>query len=348
MKRILVINAKTWGDMVLSLPFLQHLRERYPDGEITLLTGRKGEAVMHCVGLNLRVLSWRTLTWRDVLSLRGEDIAYAISPGLFAAALSFVLGAKQRIGFHQATDAKWNGEYFQSRQIVPRWRAVAASILLNRSVIRNLDDRHESLRDFQLLPKDQQPAAEDLLRGLGLNTLSASVMAPRTAVLFPFSSASVKDWPIRRWRKLADRLLESKMIERIVVLGVSGHEGELSAAFCCLPQVEVLAGKLTIDAVFKTVRDADLVVANDSLGLHLASLYDRPAIGIFGPNPPKWYGAVSRLSRNLHVPLACSPCQQPQGRERCLRNHSTCPALRRIDVDQVFAAAHEILTLNAK
>ena len=342
MKRILVINVKTWGDMVLSLPFLQHLRELYPEAEITLLTGRKGAVVMRCTALPIRVLSWKSVTLEDLRSLIAVDCCYAISPGLLGAGLAYLLRAKERIGFHQATDAKWNGDYFQHREIVPRWRAIVASVLLHRAVIRNLDEQHESLRDFQLLPPAERPTSQRLLCGIGQPSKKEDP-GDRVAVLFPYSSAEIRNWPIRRWRDFTRRLLDSGGVDRVRILGESGHEGDLSAAFCGMPQVEVLAGKLCMASVFNEVRDAHLVVANDSLGLHLASLFDRPAVGIFGPNRPQWFGAVSRFARNLYEPMECSPCLQPSGNQCCARGHRTCPGLRRISVDQVFDASQEVL-----
>ncbi len=60
--------------------------------------------------------------------------------------------------------------------------------------------------------------------------------------------------------------------------------------FASDPRV-VAYGKGSVLELFEKVSAADLVIAPDSFALHLASLYDVPAIGYFGPAHPHRFSA---------------------------------------------------------
>ena len=53
-----------------------------------------------------------------------------------------------------------------------------------------------------------------------------------------------------------------------------------------LDQRVVSYGQRSVAELFAKISAADLVIAPDSFALHLASLYDVPAVGYFGPAHP--------------------------------------------------------------
>ena len=49
------------------------------------------------------------------------------------------------------------------------------------------------------------------------------------------------------------------------------------------------------------IRDASLVIANDSAPLHMAVGFDRPLVGLFGPTDPAFVGPYGRADAILRV-----------------------------------------------
>ena len=69
-------------------------------------------------------------------------------------------------------------------------------------------------------------------------------------------------------------------------------------------------GQGSVQSCSTKISAADLVIAPDSFALHLASFYDVPAIGYFGPAHPHRFRptgpAAPASSINRRVPPACS------------------------------------------
>ena len=93
----------------------------------------------------------------------------------------------------------------------------------------------------------------------------------------------------------------------------------------------VAYGQGSVKELFDKISAADLVIAPDSFALHLASFYDVPAIGYFGPAYPHRFRPTGPGSSSLFHQPECSPCLQ-------LRGNSSLP--QRVDPMQ-FAGGDE-------
>jgi len=80
---------------------------------------------------------------------------------------------------------------------------------------------------------------------------------------------------------------------------------------------------------------ADLVVAADSLPLHLANALGTPVVGLYGPKDPAVTGPAWDRARVVRAGVACSPCT--------LRRCSDLLCMRRLEVAPVLAAARALL-----
>lgn len=156
--------------------------------------------------------------------------------------------------------------------------------------------------------------------------------------LAPTSRWKTKEWPMDRWIDLARDLTDEG--HRIVVLGSKGECVRLSAFENLGKGVHVLAGSGPLAWSMAAVRDADLVVANDSAMLHAAVGFGRPLVGLFGPTDPARCGPYGRLA----------DCIRPDGiapgvhyRDRGLDDGF----MRGISLQQVVAASLERLNVAA-
>ena len=60
------------------------------------------------------------------------------------------------------------------------------------------------------------------------------------------------------------------------------------------PRVINLAGKTSIAQLMALVRDASLVIANDSAAVHMAVGFNRPMVALFGPTDIRRVGPYRR------------------------------------------------------
>lgn len=97
-------------------------------------------------------------------------------------------------------------------------------------------------------------------------------------------------WPVERWCRVV-RYLESAG-HRVVLTGSSGEAPRVGQV--CrgsgLPPERDRSGRTDIMELAKLVAGARLVLCTDTGVSHLATTFRRPAITLFGPVPPAWWG----------------------------------------------------------
>ena len=101
-----------------------------------------------------------------------------------------------------------------------------------------------------------------------------------------------KRWPVQRWQKLIQLLLEHYPQAHCVLLGNAKDRSLCTDVLLRLPEgrVQNLAGQTSLPELECTLRDMDFIVANDSGGMHLANFFGIPTVGLFGPTNPDWGG----------------------------------------------------------
>lgn len=101
----------------------------------------------------------------------------------------------------------------------------------------------------------------------------------------------------------------------------------------------VSAGQTTLRQLAAYLEQASLVVSNDTGILHVAAALRRPVVALYGPTSPALTGPLGEPQRIavVHHADCCPrvPCYQP--------NHPPHPGMNAITVDEVYAAACQLL-----
>ena len=128
-------------------------------------------------------------------------------------------------------------------------------------------------------------------------------------LLHPFVSAfgRFKEWPVGNWVQLARMLAK-----RGLPLWISGSPDDQhkiariiqQCGYCAAPAPHT-SGIRQLTALMDHCR---AVVAADTGVLHLATIRQIPAIGLYGPKDPTVHGPWGRNSRVLRGEIPCSPC----------------------------------------
>lgn len=150
-------------------------------------------------------------------------------------------------------------------------------------------------------------------------------------------AVDLKLWPLERYVELAGRLEEEGM--RAVWLG-DGHDAERLGEVD--PGVN-LAGRLSVVETAAVVSASRLVIANDTMLLHLGRVLGIPALGIFGPTDPAHTGPHLPGSAYLWLGpdrVPCSPCHQDGYYPPCRFEHR---CMRELPVEAVLRTALRLL-----
>ncbi len=155
-------------------------------------------------------------------------------------------------------------------------------------------------------------------------------------VLNPSASCPSKIWPAERFARLSDLLQEHDSIQ-IVLIGSRQDRGMAAEVKKKAKRpVLDLSGKVSLGMLGWLLKEAKLLISNDSGPVHVARAVGTPVISIFGRNlsglaPLRW-GPLGEGGRVVHKEVACPVCLA----HRCKINFLCLDA---ISVEEVFEEA---------
>jgi ADP-heptose:LPS heptosyltransferase len=288
MKRVLVIQMKRIGDVVLTAPALASLRRAVPGVEVTVvLAGACGELgpllpcgegvlVWRAGGLNAgligRVAGGR---WDAVLDFTGSDRS---------ALLSIVSGAGRRVCWE-----KFAGTWWRRRAWNERCGALVRelhTIDFHQALVRELVPEAESVGDAGHLRKPE---------GVPERLVSGDYV-----LLHPGTARAEKFWPAASWVEVLRHVRERHGME-VVVTGGEGVEEreqvrEMAASGVAFTD---LSGKLDLRGLAAVAAGCRLAVTVDTGVMHLAASWGRPQVALFGPTNPWHWGPRHGMARVL-------------------------------------------------
>ena len=276
--KILVMHTAFIGDIVLSTPLIQKLKDLYPKSEIDYLTLPTNQSVLYN-NPNLNEIILYDKKGKDkgikgflkVLKiLKQKKYDYAVIPHRFIKSILLAKLAKipNIVGFDVAT----------------------GSFLLNKKVHYDMK-KHEVERLLDLveykgkkIPIRIYPAKKDFTKidKILENNGYFGNKGQKLILIAPGSQRSEKMWPIEKYREVIEKLKKNKDY----FIGITGSktEKELPLNFENDKNVIDFRGEVNLVEFGALTSKADIVVGNDSSPIHIASGFEKPfVIGIFGP-----------------------------------------------------------------
>ncbi len=328
-RRLLIVCPNWVGDMVMATPILRAAREALPDAGITGVMMPPLEDLIAGTGwLDDVVLARSRLlgeTRRIAAAMRSwRPEAVLILPNSFRAALiGWLTRAPVRLGY--ATDVRGLllTEKLHWTQPGPRSTVGTYSRLGEWALgLPSIDPRME----LAVTPQ-QHAAAAEVLREV-----------PRPFVLLsPGASRTDKRWPAERFAAVADRLAADHGLAAAVT--GAPPEDELArqvveSASCTVHNL-VRAG-MSLGALKGVIREARLLVTNDTGPRHLAAALGTPVVTLFGPTDRRW----TPIDCRHEAPLVADPFLPG---ELTADDHPLRCAITRISVGDVVTAAASLL-----
>ena len=342
MTKFLIIRLSSLGDIIHTLPAYSALRKNYPEAEIWWIVEETGKEILDQVAgidrvipvtLKKKKLSSRQF-WREFSNLREEihekdQVAIDFQGLMKSGLLSFISGARRRIGFHRKNLKEPWASIFYTENLE---KVSEENHVINKNLkLLSLLGIDESEYDFPIeLPEGMSGTIQERLKKLGWD-------GEKKLILFNVGAA----WKTKRW--FADRWIQSIQAiksEKIFPVLLWGNEQERELASQVSQATGVpLAPSMTLAEVMALIKKAALLVSGDTFALQVACAFSRPVVGIFGPTNPKRNGPFRGEDRVIHPKLECSHCYK--------RVCSTMECLDKITAEEVIAACWEALEENA-
>jgi heptosyltransferase-3 len=290
-KNILLIKLRHHGDMLLTTPAINALRQRYPQANIDVLLYKETRPMLeahpairqlHIIDRNWKKEGgWQKLRHEMALisAVRAchYDIVINLADQWRSAIITGLSGAPVRIGFafHKRQNAMWRWIHNQlvstdnHNQLHTVEQNMAALTPLGISAAGAKASMHFSAAD--------QQTVQDVLAQHRVNS-PFIVVQPTSRWLF-------KCWEDEKVAQLIDALTAEG---RTVVLTAAPDQKELAMitqiqSLCRSTRVVSLAGQLSLPQLAALIDAAQLFIGVDSAPMHMAAALETPCLALFGP-----------------------------------------------------------------
>ena len=324
---ILIIRLSSLGDILHALPAFADLRASFPKSKIDWLVSEKHKALLSAVrGIDaIRILGAKAqgdFPLRSLIrDLRSQHYDFAIDfQGLLkTAALSFLSGARTRLGFSRDLAREFPAHWFYHRT-QPKPQRQLHVLQLNR-MLAGLTGAVPASAPLEFcVPENDSRLVESMLQQEQLTDY---------VVINPGGGWSTKRWSLQRYGDLAKKIAVELGLPVVLTTG-PGEETYYQAIADRCGGLRPRHFPVSFLQLIPLYQKAHLIIGGDTGPFHLACALRAPVVGIFGPTSPVRNGPWRSEDEVVAHALPCSFCY---GRS-CATNNECMD----ISVDEVFAA----------
>ncbi len=327
---ILIIRLSSLGDILHALPAFADLRASFPNSKIDWLVSEKHKSLLSAVrGIDaIRILG--TKAYGDfplrslIRDLRSQHYDFAIDfQGLLkTAALSFLSGARTRLGFSRDLVREFPAHWFYNRT-QPKPQGQFHVLQLNRMLAGLTGAVPVSAPLEFCVPENDSRLVESMLRKEQLTDY---------VVINPGGGWSTKRWSLQKYGDLTKKIAVELGLPVVLTTGPGEETYYQAIADHCSDCGGVQPRHFPVSflQLIPLYQKAHLIVGGDTGPFHLACALGAPVVGIFGPTSPVRNGPWRSEDEVVAHALPCSFCY---GRS-CATNNECMD----ISVDEVFAA----------
>jgi heptosyltransferase-2 len=313
--KILVWQTAFLGDLILTTPLVHSIKNIYPNSELHLIAKPFGRDIFKNNPFLNKLIIFdknKQSTLNLIKELRKEKYDIAISPHRShrASYSIFLSGIKKRIGFDKA------GFSFLYTDLVEHRFDGTHEIDRNLKLLTKLEDYSEN-KLFRYPEIFLTKEEEDFYKRFSLEKKNYILVAPGSK------------WATKRWTVEGFRNLIQYLQNRNEVVVLFGGNEDIEYTNEILEDISSkniinLVGKTNLRESFSIVKNAKLLVSNDSAPVHMAVAFNTPVVDIYGPTVkefgfyPYRNGVVVELND-----LSCRPCGL-HGHNKCPEGHFKC------------------------
>ena len=327
-RNLLVIDFGQLGDVVMSLPALRAIRERFPQAHITVAVGKPGNEIIEMSGSADATIIVDRVGLRDgfiplsvmrifqvVRDVRRRQFDFAIDLHSFSETnlLGFFSGAPKRLFSRRRGRSLDFLSNFNPRPPIEENNRARHQVDRYLDVLQPLGIE-DAPRVPQLRASPQDGRAVDAL----LRRSKADTGTPLIG-LFPGAGHKSRRWPLEKFAQLADSLARNDDVPSIVFIGPE-EQGLVQQIRASFPTSSIVLDRLTIRQLAAALARLAVFVSNDTGPMHIAAAVGAPVVLLLDQRAPESYIPLSEPKRVIY--------------------NSTIPE---ISVEEAYSATRELL-----
>lgn len=292
------IRLPNWlGDVVMALPLIRAIKKARPDASITLISQKAYATFLTHLNIADKIISLPKKDYSYYFSFfryRKEypDLHFLFTNSLRGDLEARIIGAPQRFGMLRAGKKR--------PFLTDVWNVPA-----------NIDEREnhqthvwlQCLRYFGLKEEIDYTSYSNLFN-IDVNKKQESI-----GLICGTENSPEKRWPINHWRQLINLFLKNHPELNIYLFGTPRDKevtSQVSEGFDANKVIN-LAGKTSLNEFSEHLANCQVIICNDTGGMHLANALGTPVIAIFGPTNPVRTGPIFNSPKIILQPKNCPP-----------------------------------------
>lgn len=338
--KILIVKTSSLGDIIHSYSVLSYLRTHFPKAEIDFVVEKPfAELVLnhpfvnHVIQIDTKI--WRKSVlalWRGMIATRREirlkqyDVCFDLQGNLKSGLIVSQVKAKKKVGFGFKTAAEWPNCFFQhTRFDPPKICNVREENLILVEQYFKKPAIDESVIELKISDDEKRQ----------LDSLLPKSAKPKVMVC-PGSMWKNKQLPKQVMKAFLMKLQPHLNCHFIFVFGSLQEKEYVEELARQFPNDATVLDKLSLSCLQNLMDKMQLVVAMDSLPLHLAGTTKTKTFSFFGPSSSLKYKPIG----NQHQAFQGTCPYERSIIRRCpiLRTCKTGACLREVDADILFNA----------
>ena len=292
-KTRLWVRMPNWlGDVVMALPLLRAIRKARPDFEITLIGKAAFEPLFDRLDVSERFIPLPKqgrgyFSYFYQLRRDYPDTYLLFTNSTRSDLEAFLTRCPQRMGMIRPG---------KKRQLITEPYLLPAEIDETQQhqthVWELMMQRYGLVEPLDCAPLPREESART---------------RPQVAMICGTENAPEKRWPISHWRALIEQLIAAVPEVEIVLFGTPADRAitdQVAEGFG-EGSIRNLAGKTDLAAFCDGLKHCNVVVCNDTGGMHLANMMGTPVVVVFGPTNPVRTGPIFDAPKHILQPDGC-------------------------------------------
>lgn len=325
--KILIVKTSSLGDLIHVFPVVDYLKEKYPEAQIDWIVEKpfaelivahpKINQVLTIQSKLWRKSFWKPSVWRDVAAFRRllqsniYDLVFDLQGNTKSGFITGLARSDNKVGFARGSVPEWPNLLFTKRRFTPPSGQNIRSDYL--SIVQQYFGDSAPFVGKSVQLKINEQNSNDL-KALLENTL----LKDRNRILVCPGSA----WPNKQTSKetlkgFLQLLSNEEPSCFLFAWGSAEEESIVRELHTSFPENSLVIPRLSLSVLQNLMAGMNLVIAMDSLPLHLAGTTGVKTFGIFGASSASKYNPVG--PQHLAIQGTC-----PYGQ----RFDKRCPVLR--------------------
>ncbi len=282
-KNILIVRNDRFGEFLLNVLAIRAVKDTFNESRIILAVDPYVKELAGKVLCADEIITWRNgkhslfeiVKFSNLLKKKNIDIAITMNPSKDTNIAAYMARIPVRVGYAH----KWD-------------------FLLTKRIkdLKHLGQKHEVEYNLDLVKAIGAETKDKTFSiDVGNSEFQSGIVGNpglEFIAIHPWTSDPVKQWPVERFRELAERIVKETDMNVVIVGGP--EELPKSTLFNNLDKrIKNVTGKTTLIVLASILKKSKLLISGDSGPIHMACAVGIPVIALFrndipGKGPNRW------------------------------------------------------------